>query len=367
MSTLPFTANSAPTLGVEVELQLVDAETGALANRFAEVADRVPAAVAGKVKPELMRSYLEINTGVCRDVAEVRADLAETLAALRTAADGCGTALLWAGTHPFSHWADQQVTTDERYHRLVELMQDVARRLVTFGLHVHVGVDSGDKAVMLCDRLTRHLPLLLALTSNSPFWGGRHTGLCSNRSKVMEALPTAGLPQRMRNYSEYVWLVNHLVDTGFINSIREIWWDVRPHHNFGTVEVRVCDVPCDLDQVVAITALVQCLTVAISLEIDGGTYYPEYHPMMIEQNKWRAARYGPAAMLVDSASYRSQSVGEVVEDLIARLSPTAAELGCTAELESVRALPAANGAARQSALWHATGDAREVVRGMLGD
>ena len=146
---------------------------------------------------------------------------------------------------------------------LVDLLQEMARRLVTFGLHVHVGVDSGDKAVMICDRIMQHLPTLLALSCSSPFWESRDTGLHSHRSKIMEGLPTAGLPTLMRNWSEYVWLVNHMVDTGFINTIREIWWDVRPHHNFGTVEVRVCDMPGNLQDVLAIAALIQCLVKAL--------------------------------------------------------------------------------------------------------
>ena len=208
--------------------------------------------------------------------------------------------LWWGATHPFSTWQDQRITPDDRYLQLVNLLQEMARRLVTFGLHVHVGVDSGDKAVMICDRIMRHLPTLLALSVSSPFWEGRRTGLQSHRSKVMEGLPTAGLPTLMRNWSEYVWLVNHMIDTGFINTIREIWWDVRPHHNFGTVEVRVCDMPGNLHDTLAIGALVQCLVKALSDEIDNGTYQHDSHPMMVQQNKWRAARFGNQAKLVDT-------------------------------------------------------------------
>ena len=154
-----------------------------------------------------------------------------------------GVRLFWSGTHPFSPWQAQEVTPLDRYRDLIELLQETARRIITFGLHVHVAVDSGDKAIMICDRILQHLPTLLALSANSPFWQGRNTGLHSQRSKIMETLPTAGLPPMMRNWSEYAWLLNNLVDTGFIKTIRELWWDVRPHHNFGTVEVRICDMP----------------------------------------------------------------------------------------------------------------------------
>ena len=189
---------------------------------------------------------------------------------------------------------------------LVNLLQDTARQLVTFGLHVHVGVNSGDKAIMICDRILRYLPVLLALSCNSPFWEGRVTGLHSWRSKVMEGLPTAGLPPLMRNWSEYVWLINHLIDTGYIESIREIWWDVRPHHAFGTVEVRICDIPGTLEDTLGLVALIQCLICNLSDEIDRGIYQRDSHPMLIRQNKWHASRYGIDAQLVDSSFSRPQ-------------------------------------------------------------
>lgn len=365
MPALHFTRNEAPTLGVEVELQLVDAESYELTCAIDPILARIAPELAARVKPELMQCYLEINTGICRDVGEVRRDLQETLAALYRVTDPLGVRLLWAGTHPCSSWRRQEITVNDRYFMLVDLMQDVARRLVTFGLHVHVGVESGDKAVMICDRLLRHLPLLLALTANSPFWESRPTGLQSNRSKIMEMLPTAGLPHQMRNWSEYTWLVNHLIDTGFIHTIREIWWDIRPHHNFGTVEIRVCDMPPHLEHVVAITALVQSLVVAISRQIDEGTYLPDSHPMMVAQNKWRATRFGAAATLVDSDDFTQHSVQETIDRLVTRLLPVAGELRCAAELSFCRELPKLSGAEQQLQLYRETYSRHAVVRRML--
>jgi carboxylate-amine ligase len=365
MSTLEFTRNENPTIGVEIELQLVDAETFALSNSIEPILDRLPAELKERVKPELMQCYLEINTGVCRTVAEAGDDLRTTIEAVERVTNELGLKLFWAATHPFSSWRSQEITVNDRYFRLVELMQDVARRLVTFGLHVHVGVDSGDKAVMICDRMLRHLPLLLALSSNSPFWEGRETGLHSNRSNIMEGLPTAGLPHRMRNWSEYIWLVSHLVDTGFINTIREIWWDIRPHHLFGTVEIRVCDMPANLDQVLALTAVVQCMVQAMSEEIDQGTYQSDYHPMMVQQNKWRATRFGPEAELVNSDDYRQYSVQRTVEQLIDMLGPMAERLGCTGELQSASQLPGSTGSQQQLAIFEETESRSEVVRRML--
>lgn len=365
MATLQFTPNISPTIGVEIELQLVDAEELSLSSCIEEVLAVVPERLKGSVKPELMQCYVEINTKICRNVREVGEDLREKLTELERVIDPLGIRLFWAATHPFSSWRHQQITVNDRYYRLVALMEDVARRLVTFGLHVHIGVDSGDKAVMICDRMQQHLPLLLALSANSPFWEGRNTGLRSNRSKIMEGLPTAGLPYQMRNWSEYVWLVKHLIDTGFINSIREIWWDIRPHHHFGTVEIRVCDVPPCLDHVLALTALIQCLVHTISHEIDEGTFLGDYHPMMVEQNKWRATRYGADAALVSSRDYLQRSVQTIVDSLTEQLTPAAIELGCLKELQYVRSIPGNTGARKQLEIFQQTNSRREVVRQML--
>ena len=365
MSKLVFTPNEAPTIGVEIELQLVDADTFALSSAIDKVLTRLPNSLREQIKPELMQCYLEINTGICHTVRDAGTDLRTKLDDLQRVTDPLGVRLFWGATHPFSSWRNQDITVNDRYLELVELMQDVARQLVTFGLHIHVGVDTGDKAIMVCDRMLRHLPLLLALSSNSPFWDGRCTGLHSNRSLVMQDLPTAGLPRQMRNWSEYVWLVNHLVDTGFINTIREIWWDIRPHHNFGTVEIRVCDMPPDLDSVLALTALVQCLVVAISNQIDEGTFQSEYHPMMVKQNKWRATRYGAEAKLVNNDDYAQYSVREMVEKLITRLRPTAEQLDCTSELESVAQLAERTGAQRQLEIFQQTNSLKAVVEQMM--
>jgi carboxylate-amine ligase len=246
---------------------------------------------------------------------------------------------------------------------LVQLLQEMARRLINFGLHVHVGVDSGDKAVMICDRIMQHLPTLLALSTSSPFWQSHDTGLHSYRSKVMEGLPTAGLPTLMRNWSEYVWLVNHMEETGFINSIREIWWDVRPHHNFGTVEVRVCDMPGNLDHVCALVALVQCLVKSLSDQIDEGTYQFDCHPMMVRQNKWRAARYGNSASLVDTGDYRVRQVSEIATSLVEQLRGVAQDLKCESELLHI--FEVARGpswADRQREILNQTGSSLEIIR-----
>ncbi len=363
MGKVTFNSCDEPTLGIELELGLVDAKSLALTSAIDRLLAALPAEEAASYKPELMQSVVEINTCVCRPVAEADEDLRRKLAVVERACDSLGLRLWWGATHPFSPWGEQEVTPNERYLSLVNLLQEMARRLVTFGLHVHVGVDSGDKAVMICDRILQHLPTLLALSCSSPFWEARDTGLQSHRSKIMEGLPTAGMPTLMRNWSEYVWLVNHMVDTGFINTIREIWWDVRPHHNFGTVEVRVCDMPGNLEDSLALAALIQCLVKALSDQIDEGAWQHDCHPMMVRQNKWRACRFGNRAQMVNSYTYRVQSVPQVVAGLVGRLEDTAEELGCANYLAHVRTMAAGpSWADRQREILRETGDRAEIVR-----
>ncbi len=367
MQKLHFNSNKRPTLGIELELGLVDARTMELSSSIHRVLERLTGSNQ-EFKPELMQCCIEINTAICENVADAEADLRAKIAQVEEVTDVLGLRLWWGATHPFSLWKEQRITPNERYQDLVGLLQEMARRLVTFGLHVHVGVDSGDKAVMICDRMMRHLPTLLALTCNSPFWESRNTGLHSHRSKIMEGLPTAGLPTLMRNWSEYVWLVNHMVDTGFINTVREIWWDIRPHHNFGTVEVRVCDMPGSLQDVLGVAALTQCLIKALSDSIDEGTYQHDCHPMMVRQNKWRACRFAKEASLVDTYSFEVQSVPEVVGQLVSDLRPHARQLGCGNYLEYV--LDMAHSPAWseiQLKVLDETGDRAEVVRRLCAE
>ncbi len=363
---IDFRSNAAPTLGVELEFGIVDANSMALTSAITPLLEKLPEGIRDFVKPELIQSCVEVNTRVCSTVDEAGKDLRAKIEAVEAVCDSLNLGLWWGSTHPFSRWADQDISPNERYHNLVDLLQEMARRLICFGLHVHVGVDSGDKAIMICDRIMQHLPMLLAMTASSPFFEGRRTGLASIRSKIMEGLPTAGMPPLMRNWSEYVWLVNHLVDTGFINTIREIWWDVRPHHNFGTVEIRVCDMPGTLEDVLGVTALIQCLVKALSDIIDRGAYQHDCHPMMVRQNKWRAARYGNDAQLVDAFSHEVRDLQTVVTELVERLWPTAEELQCEEHLKhALRMTEQPSLAQRQEQLLDETGDPAEVARRLV--
>lgn len=365
LNPLVFNGNSAPTIGVELELQLVDASSFALKSAILDLMEYVGEDQTW-LKPELMQCYVEINTEVCRNITEVREDLGTKLDTLYAAAVANDTRILWAGSHPFSTWMDQEITPSDRYRKLVDLMQDTARRIVTFGMHVHVGVDSGDKAVMVVDRLMRYLSTLLALSVNSPFWVGRRTGLHSQRIKIMEQLPAAGTPPLLRNYSEYCWVVNQSIQSGFINSIQEIWWDVRPHPHFGTVEVRIFDIPGNLEDALALTAMTQCLVAALGDQIDHGVYQHDIHPIVVRQNKWKATRYGMRAELIDPVTHKTIPVREMVFFLYEKLKPYAEKLQCMQELNHIITMvDHPSGSERQLELYRKfSGDLKSVVKAL---
>lgn len=369
MSVEPFRGGARPTLGVELELQLVDAETLDLVAAAEGILAAVPAAIRDSVKPEFYPSCLEINTGVCQDVESVGRDLTLKLAAVGELAARNGARLAWGGTHPFAHWLDQPITPDQRYLDLAELLRETLCRQLTFGLHVHVGVEDGDAAVRACDAIIEHLPTLLALSANSPFWCGRPTGLHSHRIEVMGASPTGGLPPHLGGWDAYASMANRLAAAGFIETTKELWWDVRPSERHGTLEVRVCDMPPDLPSVLGLTALIQCLVYDLARQVEGGP--PPLDPcgrMMVRQNRWRAARYGLGATLVDPRTGRPSPASDIIKGMVDRMSGVADMLGCTTQLQMARKMAdGPGGADLQIALFERTGDLTAVARFQAGE
>ena len=358
-----FHGNPWPTLGVEIELQLVDESSMALKSAIGAIMAEVPADLRGAVKPEFMQCYVEINTDVHRTVGDVEHDLAAKIEAVEEAAACHRTRLFWAATHPFSRWRDQKITPNARYYMLADLLQETVTRPVTFGLHVHVGVETGDKAVLIGDRIQQHLPLLLALSANSPFWHGRMTGHHAHRIEVLEGFPTGGLPPKLRSWDEYVGLVDQLQTGGFIESQRDLWWDVRPSAANGTIEVRICDMPPGLPDVLNLTALIQCLVRELSAEIDRGACDSELHPLLVRQNRWRACRYGLEARLVDAGTMEAVPARVGVRRLVQKLRPVARELGCVRQLEQLMEMASSqNGSLRQIAVFEELGDLPAMVR-----
>lgn len=366
MAALSFRPNAWPTLGVEIELALVETGSLALASAVSEILDTIPPALHDSVKPEFLQCYVELNTDICRTADEVGGDLAAKVRTVEAAAQSCGIELLWAGTHPFSRWRDQQVTPNERYYKLADFLQETVIRPVTFGLHVHVGVPSGDVGIAVMNRLHGHLPTLLALSANSPFWQGRLTGHHAHRIDVLEGAPTGGLPPRLGSWDEYQGLIGQLQRAGFIESHRELWWDVRPNAENGTVEVRICDMPPDLTEVVQLTALIQCLVQRLVRDVTEGRPEPECHPLIHRQNRWRAFRFGLGAPLVNPVSLEPVPAREAVTRLIAELRPEAEALGATGPLEVLAGrIEQPSGAEQQIARFEQTDDLVAVTRALV--
>jgi carboxylate-amine ligase len=354
------------TLGVEEEYMLLDGETLDLVQHV----EAVLAAAEGhelepRVNPELMQSVLEIATPVCRAPADVERELRR----LRTYVTGLASEQEMrvgsAGTHPFSLFERQRITARDRYRHLVDQLQYVARRELIFGLHVHVAVDDPEKAVQVVNGLLTHLSSLLALSASSPFWRGELTGLDSSRQMVFAAFPRSGPPPRFRDYADYAEVVGQLEKTGCIADYTHIWWDIRLHPRFGTVEIRVCDAVTRMEDAVALAAFCQALVKLYSERYDAGEEIPSYHRILTTENKWLAARYGLEAPVMDLATGRRNRipVAQLVRRTLKEIEPHARELGADAELEGIRGiLSRGNGSDRQRRVWNANRDITEVVR-----
>jgi carboxylate-amine ligase len=343
---IDFARSAQSTLGVEWELALVDRNSGELVSAAEEVLRGVTAnhpelqddEEHPHIKQELLLNTVELVTGVCTTVAEAKADLSRSLAAVREVTDPMGVELFSAGSHPFSAPRSQPVSDKERYFKLIDRTQWWGRQMVIYGVHVHVGLDSRDKALPVLDGLINYFPHFQALSASSPFWGGEDTGYASQRALMFQQLPTAGLPFQFPDWEAYEAYVSDMFTTGVIDSVSEIRWDVRPVGNLGTVEMRVCDGLSTLQDVGAVAALTQCLVDEFSTQLDAGRTIPTMPPWHVQENKWRAARYGLDAIIILDASGKEQLVTEHLAEVLNRLEPVAAKLGCSDELADVETI-----------------------------
>jgi carboxylate-amine ligase len=368
---IDFASSKQSTLGVEWELALVDAETGELAS----VANEVLRGVAARhpdlneddehphIKQELLLNTVELVTGICTTVAEAKADLSDSLAAVRDVTDPMGVEIFCAGSHPFSPPQLQPVTDKARYSKLIDRTQWWGRQMVIYGVHVHVGLDSRDKVLPVLDGLLNYFPHFQALSASSPFWGGEDTGYASHRALMFQQLPTAGLPFQFSSWNDYECYVQDMFTTGVIDTLSEIRWDIRPVPNLGTIEMRICDGLATLEEVGAVAALTQCLVDEFSTTLDNGGTIPTMPPWHVQENKWRAARYGLDAIIILDAEGNEQLVTEHLRETLRRLEPVAAKLGCTAELADVeKIIQRGAGYQRQRRVAAANGgDLRAVV------
>ncbi len=369
---IEFARSERSTLGLEWELAVVDGRTGDLVGAAPEILaslERDHEHLRPKVTSELLTNTVEVVSGVNRTVGEGIADLKRTIEAATREAEARGFELICAGTHPFAKWAEQQVTAKERYATLIDRTQIWGRQLLIWGVHMHVGIDRADKALPILDALLTYYPHFQALSASSPFFNGEATGYASSRAMLFQQLPTAGLPPRLRTWSEYESLVDDLMHVGVIDSWDEIRWDIRPSPRWGTIETRACDgLPTTLE-VGALSALVQCLVDDFSDRLDRGETLPSMQPWFVRENKWRAARYGMDSIVIVNAAGDERLVEEDTRDLVTRLEPVADRLGCLTELHDLeRIIETGASYERQAvAAAEAGGDLRAVVRSLVSE
>jgi carboxylate-amine ligase len=338
---IDFRSSPRPTLGVEWEFALVDKTTRDLSNSAADLFtaahDRLPD--PAKLHKELLRNTVEVVTGVCENVAEAVADLRGTLAAVVPVADELGVDLFGGGTHPFASWSGQQLTAGHRYEELINRTQWWGRQMLIWGVHVHVGLPEKDRVMPVLSALLNYYPHLQALSASSPVWAGTDTGYASNRALMFQQLPTAGLPFQFETWAEFESFTHDQLTTGVIDELSEIRWDVRPSPRLGTLENRICDGVSTMHELGALTALMHCLVVDLDTRLAAGEDLPTMPPWHVQENKWRAARYGLDAIIILDAASNERLITDDLDDLLERLTPVARRLDCEDELRAVADIP----------------------------
>ncbi len=355
------------TLGVEEEFQIVDAGSCELRSYVSRLVEDGKTVLRERVRPELHQSMVEIGTGICSNISAVRDELTEMRRELDRLARQGGMRIVGAGTHPFSDWKTQEITDNPRYHGIVEDMQDVARANLIFGLHVHVGIKDKEMAMALANQLRYFLPHLLALSTSSPFWLGRLTGQQSTRTLIFKRFPRTGIPDVFDSYTQFKDLVDLLVRTGCMDNAKKIWWDVRVHYLFDTVEVRICDMPTRLEHTIALTSLIQALTAQLYLLLRRNQSWRTYPRGLIEENKWRASRYGTTGKLIDFGEQRERPYPELLEEIISFVGEASAMLDTEKEVAKVRDIITDGTSAQgQIKAWQENGkDPKAVVRWLI--
>jgi carboxylate-amine ligase len=358
------------SIGIEEEYQTIDPETRDLRSHIAsEILPKAKLALQEAVKAEMHQSVIEVGTRVCRDIKEARENIQSLRREMISLASEHDMLLAAGSTHPFSDWKLQEIYPDERYHRVVEDMQLIARANLVFGLHVHIGIEDRNTAIHIMNSMRYFLPHILALSSNSPFWMGMDTGFKSYRVKVFERFPRTGIPDTFANWSEYETFVALLVKTNCIDNGKKIWWDIRPHPFFDTLEVRVCDIPMRLDETIAIAALIQA-TMAMLYKLHASNKsYRIYGRALISENKFRASRYGLDGKLVDFGREEEVPVRALMMEYLAMIDEVVDELGSREEINYIHEmLKMGTGADRQLKVFRENGgDLKKVVDYMVAE
>lgn len=357
-----ITYNPSPghTVGVEVELQLLDENSLRFSDTAPALLGALPEELSMRIKEEFIQCMVEINTGICHDISEVEADLMESLSVVEKGLVPLGTLPYAASLHPLERGSGDNLTEGERYGRIMHELQIVGRRFITQGMHVHIGVEEPERAIKINNTMRIYMPMLLALSTSSPFYQGEDTGMYSYRTKLFEALPLAGMPDEVEGWEGFKKMLGLLQEGGIIETGRDLWWDVRPNIALGTVETRVCDVPTRLRDILAIVALIQALVSTI----ENINLHPEarLNLQILRANKWQAARYGLDGVFINPVSARRSTMREAIGELLDMVAPAAMRFGTAGKLCDVRSImERGTGAHRMRELYAETGDFKSVI------
>ena len=350
------------TLGIEEEFQIVDPHTRELRSHVSAILEEGKTLLGEQIKPEIIQSMIEVGTGICKNITEARSDITNLRSVLSGLVRKQGLEIVAAGTHPFSHWQDQKIFDNSRYELIVEENQMIARSLLTFGLHVHVGIENPERAIHIMNAVRYMLPHVLALSTSSPFWLGVDTGLKSYRSEVFTRMPRTGIPDHFESDTSFQRYVALLVETGCIDDGKKIYWDIRPHPYFPTLEFRICDIPTRIDDTVAIAALFQALVAKVNKLLDQNLTFRLHHRMLTEENKWRAVRYGLDGKIIDFGKGKEVPIRGVIRELLRFVDDVIDELGSRKEIDHIYTiLERGTSADEQLRIWRDTADLKAVV------
>jgi glutamate---cysteine ligase / carboxylate-amine ligase len=350
------------TVGIEEEFQIVDPETRDLRSSVSEVIASGREILQDQLKQEMFQAMIEVGTEICDNVDEARSEVVRLRRAVGQIVEGLGSKLVAGGTHPFANWLRMDVTEDDRYISLTEQLQEIARSIAVFGLHVHVGVDDRDQAIELMNEVRYFLPHILALSVNSPFWEGRDTGIKSYRSVIWGRMPRSGIPDTFTSWDDYRSFVDTLINTNSIDEPKKIWWDIRPHPKFNTLEFRVCDMPTRVEETIALAALFQAVVAKLTWLRSHNLGFRVYQRALLAENRWRAMRFGIDGKLIDFGKGVEVAMRDLAEELLEFVDDIVDDLGSRRALDTVHTiLKEGTGADRQLDVYHRTGDLKAVV------
>ncbi len=350
------------SIGIEEEFQIVDPKTRELKSHIEQILGEGKMLLKEQVKAEMHQSVVEVGSEVCYNIKEAREEVVRLRRTLAQIAKAQGLEIAAAGTHPFSRWEEQKITNHPRYHGVVEDMQQVARANLIFGLHVHIGLNDHEETIHIMNALRYFLPHIFALSTSSPFWKGRNTGFKSYRSKIFDRFPRTGIPDHFNSWGEFDSYVNLLIKTGCIDNAKRIWWDVRPHPFYNTLEVRICDIPMRVDETIAIAALIQAVVSKLYKLLKKNLGFRLYRRILINENKWRAARYGLEGKMIDFGKQTEVDTISLVHELLEFIDDEVNELDSRDEIEFIKQiLEMKTGAYRQLQVFKKTNDLTKVV------